>query len=314
MIINDMRDVLSICIPTYNRADILRENLFNLIDKVSKYGITINVSDNASEDNTKDIVNQAQSIYPYIIYSRNDINIGFDRNCAKVLKMNHAKYAWLMSDNDSVTDDVAELIELLGAGDYNLVLLGYNRNIETKIYTKRDDVTAELAGIMSWISTLIINKELIEIANFSRYYDSAFVHTGSLLEALTNIENVTVLHLSNVAQKYIYEIKEGCSYSERAFAIFSGIWINLILSLPPQYGFHVKQKAIFSLNAAPFKITSLMGYRAVGMYNYTMFLEQKNVLKAVVPFKYYIAMLLVALCPAAILRSIRDIKKKIIGN
>ena len=45
--------LLSICIPTYNRADILDEGLSLLTSQIKKYPVKILVLDNASTDNTK---------------------------------------------------------------------------------------------------------------------------------------------------------------------------------------------------------------------------------------------------------------------
>src|SRR5665647_1113407 len=95
--------ILSICIPTYNRAEILSENLENLIHKVSPYGIRIIVSDNASTDNTAEIVRNAQKKYDYLTYSCNEENFGPDRNFELALKTCDAKYAWLMGDDDTVS-------------------------------------------------------------------------------------------------------------------------------------------------------------------------------------------------------------------
>ncbi|MDR3150214.1 MAG: glycosyltransferase [Candidatus Peribacteria bacterium] len=69
---------LSICIPTYNREKFLPDALNSILKQINdnnKDKIEICISDNASEDNTKELINgfQKKSIIP-IIYHRNDIN------------------------------------------------------------------------------------------------------------------------------------------------------------------------------------------------------------------------------------------------
>ena len=49
---------LSIVIPTYNRADFLDYSLKLHIPIVKKYNICIYISDNASTDNTKEVINK----------------------------------------------------------------------------------------------------------------------------------------------------------------------------------------------------------------------------------------------------------------
>ena len=66
---------LSICIPTYNRALLLKECVESFLPEAVKYDIPIFISDNASSDNTKDVVEKLREVYPDIIYSRNQSTI-----------------------------------------------------------------------------------------------------------------------------------------------------------------------------------------------------------------------------------------------
>ena len=50
---------LSICIPTYNRAEYLKEALDSIIKQINDTNrdkVEICISDNASEDNTKELI------------------------------------------------------------------------------------------------------------------------------------------------------------------------------------------------------------------------------------------------------------------
>lgn len=72
--------LLTICIPTYNRAYFLEEVLASvcaqLNEDVLKY-VNIVISDNASPDNTTEIAEKYVSKYPdNIEYFRNGENIG----------------------------------------------------------------------------------------------------------------------------------------------------------------------------------------------------------------------------------------------
>ena len=58
-----MNKELAICIPTYNRALVLKDLLNDLILKVEDYQVAIYISDNNSQDNTYDIVREAQKKY-----------------------------------------------------------------------------------------------------------------------------------------------------------------------------------------------------------------------------------------------------------
>lgn len=87
--------ILSICIPTYNRAEILDRSLKNLFDnqEVDFDEIEVIVSDNCSTDNTKAIVAK----YPMAIYHRNTQNEKF-YNLTTVLNYGKGKYLKLVND------------------------------------------------------------------------------------------------------------------------------------------------------------------------------------------------------------------------
>jgi len=97
-----MKKKLSICIPTFNRAEILEGLLHKLIYEM-KYlekEVEICISDNASTDEThnviKSIIRNHKSIS--LKYKKNDNNLGFDKNCELALRMGEGQYKWIFSD------------------------------------------------------------------------------------------------------------------------------------------------------------------------------------------------------------------------
>jgi glycosyltransferase involved in cell wall biosynthesis len=69
--------IISICIPTYNRADFLKICINNIInqDAFSENKIEIVISDNNSPDNTYEVVKTFQKNYSNIKYFKNHENI-----------------------------------------------------------------------------------------------------------------------------------------------------------------------------------------------------------------------------------------------
>ena len=98
-----MNQLLTICIPTYNRSKKLEKNLRHLIKIIGDQKICICISDNASIDDTENVINEIKKSYPYIRYNRNRNNLGFSGNFSAVLKMSNTKYAWLLGDDDYIT-------------------------------------------------------------------------------------------------------------------------------------------------------------------------------------------------------------------
>jgi abequosyltransferase len=102
---------LSICIPTYNRAKYLPELLDSIIVQAPTDGaLEITVSDNASTDNTEELIKTYQQKFPFIIYHRNSENLGADRNFLKCVEIASGEYCWLMGSDDKLVEDAIESI------------------------------------------------------------------------------------------------------------------------------------------------------------------------------------------------------------
>lgn len=84
---------LEIIIPTYNRASHLERTLNAL--KSSPF-TRITVLDNASTDNTPDIVLNSEGIK----YIRNPENIGAELNYCKAVEISEGPYVWILGDDD----------------------------------------------------------------------------------------------------------------------------------------------------------------------------------------------------------------------
>jgi glycosyltransferase involved in cell wall biosynthesis len=98
------RPLLSLCIPTYNRAGLLEPMLQSLCRQCAAFGdqLEIVVSDNASTDDTRAVVDAASAVAP-ISYFRNAENVG-SRNFLLAVERASGEYAWVLGDDDLVLD------------------------------------------------------------------------------------------------------------------------------------------------------------------------------------------------------------------
>ena len=98
------RLLLSICIPSFNRASLLSECLSSITnqldDKSIRNQIEIIVSDNNSQDNTKEIVKKFQNKYKNIRYFKNEATIHGDLNIIKSASYAKGQYLWFFGDDD----------------------------------------------------------------------------------------------------------------------------------------------------------------------------------------------------------------------
>jgi len=102
-----LRPIISIGIPTYNRAEFLRkllENIYSQVGNDSRFEVL--VCDNASTDNTSEIVEEYKNKYDSLVYCKNAENIGVSNNIQKVLAISKGEYINLHGDDDYFNEGV----------------------------------------------------------------------------------------------------------------------------------------------------------------------------------------------------------------
>src|SRR5689334_21288350 len=94
--------LLSICVPTYNRADRLRVMLQAVLPQVAEHSpeVELWISDNASSDETAKVIEESKHLGPFN-YSRNSTNIGLISNLIKcATELARGEFVWLLGDDD----------------------------------------------------------------------------------------------------------------------------------------------------------------------------------------------------------------------
>ena len=138
--------ILSICIPTYNRAETLEVLLQSIFADTRKNDIEVIVSDNASTDSTSALMTALQERGMKISYHRNDSNIGIDRNFLRAVELAKGDYAVLVgSDDEFPPGSISQILLLL---ESRPDLLFYNR-IECDSEMRRIGVSAYVPSVMS---------------------------------------------------------------------------------------------------------------------------------------------------------------------
>ena len=96
---------LSICIPTYNRAKYLEDTIKSIFDQFDETNVTdveICISDNASVDGTKELIEKLQkNSTVQIVYSRSQYNMGADTNFLRAVELASGDYCWFMGSDDT---------------------------------------------------------------------------------------------------------------------------------------------------------------------------------------------------------------------
>lgn len=97
--------LLSLCIPTYNRASLLKMALEAIIGQIGVAQtdqVEIIVSDNASPDGTAEVVKDLQAAHPnvFLHFYRQPENKGPDANIYQVVRLAQGEFVYILSDDD----------------------------------------------------------------------------------------------------------------------------------------------------------------------------------------------------------------------
>lgn len=106
--------ILSISIPTYNRAHCLGDCLESIVSQLTDpellERVEIVISDNASTDTTRALVDGFMARYKNIHYFCNSENLGFDKNILAVVEKSRGTYCLTLGDDDALLPGALALI------------------------------------------------------------------------------------------------------------------------------------------------------------------------------------------------------------
>lgn len=124
-----LNPLLSICVPTYNRAYRLRVMLEAVLPQVAEHAdkVELWVSDNASPDDTPRVVEEARRLGPFN-YSRNESNLGAIANIIRLTgELARGEFVWLLGDDDLLLPGaLGRVLERLEAKrDLDLIYLNF---------------------------------------------------------------------------------------------------------------------------------------------------------------------------------------------
>ena len=190
--------LLTIAIPTYNRCELLKMALDSILHQINTR-VEVIVCDNASEDNTEELVKKYVNEYG-IKYYRNKKNLRMDGNFLKCLELAEGKYIHLMSDDDilleGAVDAILRKIESEAPDYINLNSCAYwedkRKMSAPRMLLEEDLITFDKAeyikklGVyITYISATILRKEdFLQIENPQKYFGTHFLHAHIVLEIL----------------------------------------------------------------------------------------------------------------------------------
>lgn len=189
--------ILSLCIPTYNRANCMRQQFLRLLtlsaEELEK--IEIIVSDNCSTDDTEAVALDFKRKLPFV-YLRNEENIGPDGNFLQCLHKATGRYVWLLGDDDFLrTEYISPLLLLLEEETYGLVHIGRpTRSGKADVFTDLDRYLCKVGIMITFMSSNIFRREPAAAINYEPYRKTNLLQVPMYLEAALRTEKNIILH------------------------------------------------------------------------------------------------------------------------
>jgi glycosyltransferase involved in cell wall biosynthesis len=181
-----MSYLLSICIPTYNRASCLFECLTSICEAISGYesNVEIIISDNVSTDNTEEVIKYFARKHEIIRCHRNQENIGGENNFRLVATLAEGKYIWVFGDDDRMEKNAIQVVLSAASNNYSIIICNYtvwtsdfNRKLRSsKIKKSKDEILNNKNNLLeeyhvhlSYISSIVVQKDIFLLLQSSEY-------------------------------------------------------------------------------------------------------------------------------------------------
>ena len=191
------KPLLTIAIPTYNRANLLELSLSRILEASKGFEeyVEIVISNNCSEDNTESVIKEAQKLYP-IKYFINSENIGFNYNYIKLIdEYVTGRYCWVLGDDDFLYPNaIKELINVLkNHQDLSFINLKFDFKSLEKLslesesdYLKNDIQSIPITGRLLTFNQLISSEGVP--GNLMFTFISSVIFKSDLMKAIDKSE------------------------------------------------------------------------------------------------------------------------------
>lgn len=241
---------IAICIPTYNRSDVVDELLRGYCDLYNRLNFDIYIYDSSESNETMDVVNRYCEMFDNILYIHLDSKIHSNMKVYKIFQSfsekREYKYIWVCSDSIRWTELVLKKVNLCLAKTYDMLVVDYRDvdNLGDRVYNKPNDVFVDLAWYMTLYGAVILNLESMLLNLDWEYYIGKycrldiinFSHVWLYFDKLSKMNSINVLHLSfDKLQLTSSPLKKYSGWYNETFEICCCSWPRGVRELPSYY-------------------------------------------------------------------------------
>jgi abequosyltransferase len=207
-----MNKILTIGIPTYNRDKFLEQCLESIASQMTDSQVVekveLVISDNASTDNTEQVVQKFRERIPSLNYFKNSENLGVDRNILQVVEKSQGEYVWMLGDDDALfPDSLSYMLQRLEKPEFKYCVVncwGYDKALlnhalnhpnmtissdqhfaRLSDYVEKSAADKDMVGFFCGLSVQVFNRALWNnVEDKDQYIGTNAVHLFVLLTAM----------------------------------------------------------------------------------------------------------------------------------
>ena len=244
----ETRPILTYGIITYNRSKYLRKSLKSVLDQVgSDELVEVLVSDNCSEDDTKEVVQEFQKKYKNLRYHCNETNVGAEGNIHAALRHSKGEYVVVAGDDDYQADGSLYIL-LTHIYAHRDCALFYMANKEGEFGTYEGqgylDVLEKMSFYITWITGVVIKKDVyMSISNPEKFNDSRIPQVYIQMEMLKRNPKFSIVYGSLFVLNQEGHLPRGYNLAE----VFIKNYFNILaatVEIPPARLSREKQRVM----------------------------------------------------------------------
>jgi len=199
--------------------------------------VEIVFSDNASTDNTPQIIKDRQKKYPFIKYFRNDENMGPDRNFDRVVDRANGEFVWLFSDDDSLKEGgVRKVLDVIEKNpDIDAIYVNYVG--DNQLNLDKDYLCANGNEFFSrtdfrngLMSNNVVRRSAWKKIDPEKYMGTGWVHIGVLMEAMVKSRGYVIAE-RYVVQGAVEEVAYRSGKTQDALALVGTNFVSIVKSM-----------------------------------------------------------------------------------
>lgn len=287
------RGKLAVCIPTYQRADMIEELLKTSMDLYLKYGIDVYIYDSSEDDKTRLLVERWKEMYLNLYYVQLPSGLHSNMKVYKIFQKyslyKNYDYLWVCSDSIRWAEDVIRQVNIQLSNSYDMIVVNYRDKEHLGDREYHDPVV--FAKECGWHLTLygaaVLNthtmlhevdwKELQKKYNRPERVNHS--HVCFYLEKISVLRGFSAKHVS--VSKWILTpsaVKKSSGWRNDTFYVWGYCFPNAINALPDYYNKRVKEAIIkkHGICSEVFGIRNLLKLRADGLYDIEIYKEFKK--------------------------------------